>query len=53
MKIIDKVKIHLRGEVNLDHLIESGLMVGKSFSYGRYFDWRQCDIFYSCACSGT
>ena len=44
MKIIDKVKIHLRGEVNLDHLIESGLMVGKSFSYGRYcfFDPTFC-----------
>lgn len=44
MKIIEKIKTHLRGEADLDQLIESGLVVGKAFSYGRYcfFDPSFC-----------
>ena len=44
MKMVNKVKILLRGETNLNHLINSGLVVGKAFSYGRYcfFDPSFC-----------
>lgn len=44
MKVIDKIKTHLRGEANLDQLIEAGLVIGKAFSYGRYcfFDPSFC-----------
>lgn len=44
MKIVNKVKTLLRGEANLNHLINSGLVVGKAFSYGRYcfFDPSFC-----------
>lgn len=44
MKIVDKIKIILRGETNLNKLIESGLIVGKNFSYGRhcFFDPSFC-----------
>lgn len=44
MKIINKIKTHLRGEADLEHLIKSGLVVGKAFSYGRYcfFDPSFC-----------
>lgn len=44
MKIINKIKIRLRGEADLDQLIESGLVIGKAFSYGRYcfFDPSFC-----------
>lgn len=44
MKIIDKIKILLRGEANLEYLIGSGLEIGKAFSYGRncFFDPSFC-----------
>lgn len=44
MKIINKMKILLRGEPNLNRLIEAGLVVGKQFSYGRncFFDPSFC-----------